>query len=136
MTSLLQVSILSLFPLWRVLSIAGWSSPVARQAHNLKAAGSNPAPASKKAVFLRLSEVVSDWQTFFVLARGRGVYSKEGAYLGSHSGEETLGCAAILEMYANVAVDMGDRCSREDVYNHDLQSAGQIVLPSLTNKFY
>jgi predicted nucleotidyltransferase len=25
---------------------AGWSSPVARQAHNLKAAGSNPAPAS------------------------------------------------------------------------------------------
>ena len=27
-------------------SIAGWSSPVARQAHNLKAAGSNPAPAT------------------------------------------------------------------------------------------
>src|SRR5215469_8887022 len=26
--------------------IAGWSSPVARQAHNLKAAGSNPAPAT------------------------------------------------------------------------------------------
>jgi hypothetical protein len=29
-------------------SVAGWSSPVARQAHNLKAAGSNPAPATKK----------------------------------------------------------------------------------------
>jgi hypothetical protein len=28
-------------------SVAGWSSPVARQAHNLKAAGSNPAPATK-----------------------------------------------------------------------------------------
>ena len=28
---------------------AGWSSPVARQAHNLKVAGSNPAPATKKA---------------------------------------------------------------------------------------
>jgi hypothetical protein len=26
--------------------IAGWSSLVARQAHNLKAAGSNPAPAT------------------------------------------------------------------------------------------
>jgi len=26
--------------------IAGWSSQVARQAHNLKAAGSNPAPAT------------------------------------------------------------------------------------------
>ncbi len=29
-------------------SIAGWSSPVARQAHNLKVAGSNPAPATNK----------------------------------------------------------------------------------------
>ena len=28
------------------LPIAGWSSQVARQAHNLKAAGSNPAPAT------------------------------------------------------------------------------------------
>ncbi len=27
---------------------AGWSSPVARQAHNLKVAGSNPAPATNK----------------------------------------------------------------------------------------
>src|SRR5687768_7552645 len=33
---------------------AGWSSPVARQAHNLKVAGSNPAPATnKKAPLLR-----------------------------------------------------------------------------------
>jgi hypothetical protein len=30
----------------RILGDAGWSSPVARQAHNLKAAGSNPAPAT------------------------------------------------------------------------------------------
>ena len=29
-----------------VLGDAGWSSPVARQAHNLKVAGSNPAPAT------------------------------------------------------------------------------------------
>lgn len=27
--------------------VAGWSSLVARQAHNLKAVGSNPAPATK-----------------------------------------------------------------------------------------
>jgi hypothetical protein len=26
---------------------AGWSSPVARQAHNLKVIGSNPIPATK-----------------------------------------------------------------------------------------
>jgi hypothetical protein len=30
----------------RIAFDAGWSSPVARQAHNLKAAGSNPAPAT------------------------------------------------------------------------------------------
>ena len=29
-------------------SAAGWSSPVARQAHNLKVAGSNPAPATNQ----------------------------------------------------------------------------------------
>jgi hypothetical protein len=29
---------------------AGWSSPVARQAHNLKAAGSNPAPATSSSI--------------------------------------------------------------------------------------
>ena len=32
----------------RTLKDAGWSSLVARQAHNLKAAGSNPAPATKR----------------------------------------------------------------------------------------
>jgi hypothetical protein len=31
----------------RPLFIAGWSSPVARQAHNLKVTGSNPVPATK-----------------------------------------------------------------------------------------
>ena len=30
-----------------VIGDAGWSSPVARQAHNLKVVGSNPAPATK-----------------------------------------------------------------------------------------
>ena len=29
-------------------NIAGWSSPVARQAHNLKVVGSNPTPATNK----------------------------------------------------------------------------------------
>ena len=30
-----------------ITTIAGWSSPVARQAHNLKVIGSNPIPATK-----------------------------------------------------------------------------------------
>jgi hypothetical protein len=29
-----------------VIDFAGWSSPVARQAHNLKVLGSNPSPAT------------------------------------------------------------------------------------------
>ena len=28
------------------LNVAGWSSPVAREAHNLEVAGSNPVPAT------------------------------------------------------------------------------------------
>ena len=35
-------------PTWGKHGDAGWSSPVARQAHNLKVAGSNPAPATNK----------------------------------------------------------------------------------------
>ena len=31
----------------RYIKRAGWSSPVARQAHNLKVVGSNPTPATK-----------------------------------------------------------------------------------------
>ena len=40
--------------LYAIISIAaGWSSPVARQAHNLKAAGSNPAPATKSYAYTK-----------------------------------------------------------------------------------
>ena len=37
-------------PLWKLSRSrdAGWSSPVARQAHNLKVTGSNPVPATIK----------------------------------------------------------------------------------------
>gem|GEM_PF-3933838 len=42
-------------PSWPV---AGWSSPVARQAHNLKVAGSNPAPATK----FQITKLISRWR--------------------------------------------------------------------------
>ena len=38
---------------------AGWSSPVARQAHNLKVAGSNPAPATMKTLPKPLSDGIA-----------------------------------------------------------------------------
>ena len=37
---------------------AGWSSPVARQAHNLKVVGSNPAPAT---IFLNKNSNLKIW---------------------------------------------------------------------------
>src|SRR3954447_5431970 len=47
---------------------AGWSSPVARQAHNLKVAGSNPAPATTRLsqapcpqFISRPPSIVKDW---------------------------------------------------------------------------
>src|SRR3546814_19489528 len=43
---------------------AGWSSPVARQAHNLKVAGSNPAPATNRSDYIprsRGTSQSSDW---------------------------------------------------------------------------
>ena len=46
---------------------AGWSSPVARQAHNLKVAGSNPAPATKFMAFAPAKAPVSG--AFFAFVR-------------------------------------------------------------------
>jgi hypothetical protein len=37
---------------------AGWSSPVARQAHNLKVTGSNPVPATSSLTSLDLSQML------------------------------------------------------------------------------
>ena len=35
-------------------TVAGWSSPVARQAHNLKVTGSNPVPATKIPIHINM----------------------------------------------------------------------------------
>src|SRR5450759_136081 len=53
--------------------IAGWSSPVARQAHNLKVIGSNPIPATKQATdFMRFLESrLSGRLSYFGLCRHR-----------------------------------------------------------------
>ena len=64
---------------------AGWSSPVARQAHNLKVTGSNPVPATKfLRVIKRLSAAlrgglrVSKTRGSTVEARGREVLGTKG----------------------------------------------------------
>src|SRR5690606_24827220 len=66
-------------------SHAGWSSPVARQAHNLKVAGSNPAPA-----------------TTFVITR-----SKFRSDIGPAS---LTACGAFT--FCTPFCSPGDRCSR------------------------
>ncbi len=54
---------------------AGWSSPVARQAHNLKVAGSNPAPATNKTARFRAGFFVASAnpETSILSAFGRTV---------------------------------------------------------------
>ena len=42
-------------------TIAGWSSPVARQAHNLKVVGSNPTPATTLKSFNARDFILSRW---------------------------------------------------------------------------
>src|SRR5215475_4338244 len=73
--------------------IAGWSSPVARQAHNLKVPGSNPGPATNfkpcrpGRVFLMLSQL---YQVYVLQnAHGRfyiGLSEDVHARLAGHNG--------------------------------------------------
>jgi hypothetical protein len=51
---------------------AGWSSLVARQAHNLKVAGSNPAPATKWFSSRKsfLIDPIGDAQAFRMISDG------------------------------------------------------------------
>jgi hypothetical protein len=58
--------------------IAGWSSPVARQAHNLKVKGSNPFPATK---FNPVNSM--DWRGFYFM--GYGLKKKLGNQLATAS---------------------------------------------------
>ena len=51
----------------RVLYIAGWSSSVARRAHNPKAVGSNPAPATKSPLISREISGFSLFSELFVM---------------------------------------------------------------------
>jgi hypothetical protein len=44
-------------------SVAGWSSLVARWAHNPKVVGSNPAPATKVFVFLVIERSLNEHQS-------------------------------------------------------------------------
>ncbi len=50
----------------RVANVAGWSSPVAREAHNLEVVGSNPAPATD---ITPGSRPTRPWGFFFPLLR-------------------------------------------------------------------
>ena len=60
---------------------AGWSSPVARQAHNLKVAGSNPAPAPKTQKNPTVRAV-----GFFVFGAGDPGSVRAGPCLGAAQG--------------------------------------------------
>jgi hypothetical protein len=58
-------------------TIAGWSSPVARQAHNLKVVGSNPTPATKLRRQVKDLAVFPFWGLCLEPASGSTVEARE-----------------------------------------------------------
>ena len=59
---------------------AGWSSPVARQAHNLKVVGSNPTPATTN--FLNQTSVRDLRESQSRLAAGHAHMARDGGRIG------------------------------------------------------
>src|SRR6202007_2450563 len=59
---------------------AGWSSPVARQAHNLKVVGSNPTPATNFSV--QAKRFSGHWASAQLAAVAR--YGRSGASISDH----------------------------------------------------
>src|SRR5581483_6890573 len=77
-------------------SDAGWSSPVARQAHNLKVTGSNPVPAP---TLLELKGSPRGSLFSFLRRRGRGLAVPEAGRLYVHirPGARRLAWRLVLE---------------------------------------
>jgi hypothetical protein len=74
-------------PKVRILGNAGWSSPVARQAHNLKAAGSNPAPATKTSKHRHVIAGAKNSSSLAMVARRPADHNLKAA--GSNPAAET-----------------------------------------------
>src|ERR1700722_8443170 len=72
---------------------AGWSSPVARQAHNLKVVGSNPTPATKQPNFNMLYAPRN--LTSRVLARAARSTARTLVHLDSSGLQAPLACRRI-----------------------------------------
>jgi hypothetical protein len=71
--------------------IAGWSSPVARQAHNLKVTGSNPVPATRReAEFSALFEKAALRGGFFCFLAGSPTGSHETVVARHYSHPDPL----------------------------------------------
>ena len=75
-----------------VSSAAGWSSLVARRAHNPKVAGSNPAPATK---YRRFSRLVA-----YAQAADQHVWSAASVFLGTVCGDLLSPCICSLRRVA------------------------------------
>jgi hypothetical protein len=58
---------------------AGWSSPVARQAHNLKVVGSNPTPATKTSPVTQKVTGLSHIRTLAATTAMESPWNQEGA---------------------------------------------------------
>ena len=93
-------------------TVAGWSSPVARQAHNLKVVGSNPTPATKKprlikdfkaennARLLSFQILVNAWSTFYEAPlRGQLDRAEGGSHAAAlHAGPSQAQISAVISV--------------------------------------
>jgi hypothetical protein len=72
---------------------AGWSSPVARQAHNLKVVGSNPTPATNlpaqytrfEAIYIGFFAVFSIWMRFRETRRTSWNMANKNQHIHQHN---------------------------------------------------
>src|SRR6187551_1426412 len=88
---------------------AGWSSPVARQAHNLKVAGSNPAPATNKKPRLARGFFVPRILAQFVAGEAFGDPARRGQ--GAEVGriERRIPLGQVDHAYARVGRELAHR---------------------------
>jgi hypothetical protein len=88
---------------------AGWSSPVARQAHNLKVLGSNPSPATTMSAplsrgFARLSGICANC-----------VPAKAGTHAGHQESGSRIGAISILQMHSRLFRGIPQTCNSDFV---------------------
>ena len=104
-------------------NVAGWSSPVAREAHNLEVAGSNPVPATYQALAVALSTARAFfvcWRYSALILSPRAPFSYANNSLGDNLSPKKS-CKPFLRIarrHLMLGTIMGIRCGRDSPQLH------------------